>query len=192
MKNRLFKGMLNAAILISTLVALSSLALCADYSGISISADYIQSNPRGNLDRLFDKTSTAGYSFEYMYNDYTGLVQSTSYYSWDREQKTVSAVVIPLIIDGKLAYPITSKFSVYAQAGLGLYITALDYEYRNDQSIRDTDSFDIGYNYGFGISYSIWDHFGASLKVLKHRVDIDALGDSTEWRDTILGLTYSF
>ena len=155
---------------------------------LAVELMFNHNDPGDVLDTRYDDTFGGGVAMTYMFNKYVGARASTNYLKYTRDFDGGDLGIIRLNLNARVNWPIIHRLSVYGIAGMGLYSWDADYIWWSDTGAEN--GLDLGYNWGIGASYEVWDGIEATLLYDRHSVEFEDSDDRSCWAEISLGVTF--
>ncbi|MCD4655435.1 porin family protein [bacterium] len=162
-------------------------ASCQD---LSVELMFNHNEASGEMGDRYSGTFGGGLGLTYMFNKYVGVRTSANYLKFTRDYDGNDFGIIRLNIDAEVAYPITEYFRIYGLAGMGLYMWDVDRAWWIDMEAED--GADIGYNWGFGVNYSICGNMDITAAYNRHSVEFRDSTERYKWSEVSLGVSFHF
>ncbi len=156
----------------------------------SFDVNYV--DPSDNLSSRYESEYGIGINIEYDYHKYLGMLASGRFVDFNRSRGSGDSdlTIIYFMLDGILKYPILEDWEIFAAGGLGVY--AWDSEHAWWDGGRNAEAVDLGYNFGVGVYYTLYNRFDVGVKLFHHEVELDPDNRSSAFDDFSLSARFNF
>jgi hypothetical protein len=183
---------------IACALSIASLLFCGagfaedqDFDGWRGEIGIANLSPKGVLGDRYSSEWSPSLFLEHSFNKYLGMSFALEYANFHRDKGpgAEDLMVIDGLMDGLLQYQI-ENWQPFIEMGMGLYFWHADSAWwANGEKMDDVN---LGFNYGFGISYMPMPSLGLTAKMLNHRVKFEGADSSSHWIDYFLGVRVEF
>jgi opacity protein-like surface antigen len=171
-----------------------SISVCGEAASsgewnVGLDMNYV--TPQGKLDDRFQSEFGFGLNSEFQYGKYFGLFCGGQYQEFSRHRNSLpdNLMVIDFLLDGTAGYPIGENWKAFLQGGMGIYFSHNEAWWMNGES---RESFDLGYNYGCGLTYQVSKSIGISGRLITHNFKLNDESEHIRWLDMTLGVRLGF